>query len=317
MSMTKSIFIDGQHGTTGLEIRGRLRQLDELEIIEIDEAHRKDLKLRVALAEEADLTIACLPDDSSRELADALPADVRMLDASTAFRTDPAWVYGLPELQPSQRTDIKNARRVSNPGCYPTAAILLLKPLIAAELLPTSAELTVFAESGYSGGGKSLIAAYEAEGGLQKYPNARPYALRLDHKHLPEMQHFLKLQNTPVFVPSVGAYRQGMLVQIPVRVSQFAKALSGAEVQDAWTSYYADEPLVKVCLDSDALTDNGYLDPAGKAGRDDIEMSLFGDDSCLLLTARLDNLGKGAAGVALQNASLMLELDNECAGLKH
>lgn len=315
--MGKTIFIDGRHGTTGLQIHERLERLGDIEIIEIPQHKRKDLCSKVALAKKADLTISCLPDDASRKLAAELPAKVKLLDASTAFRTDPSWTYGLPELQPSQRNAIRNALRVSNPGCYPTAVILLLKPLIAAGLLPTSAEITLFAESGYSGGGKSLIAAYEADGGSQKYPNARPYALGLDHKHLPEMQHFLKLSGAPVFVPLVGAYKQGMLVQIPLRITQFNKAIKANEVLDIWSGYYENEPLITVCRSNDTLTENGYMDPAAKAGWDDIELSLFGDDACLLLTARLDNLGKGAAGVALQNAALMLGLSDECAGLRH
>lgn len=316
--MGKTIFIDGQAGTTGLQIHERLRRLSDIKIIKAQEDQRKDLQHRVALAKTADLTITCLPDDSSRELAAKLPAEVRLLDTSTAFRTDSNWTYGLPELQPSQRAAIRRAGRVSNPGCYPTAVILLLKPLIVAGVLPTSAEITIFAESGYSGGGKSLIAAYEVEGGSHKYPNARPYALHLEHKHLPEMQHLLRLQSRPIFVPSVGAYKQGMLVQIPLRITQFTRALNAKAVLDVWSQYYEGEPLIEVCRNSDVLTDQGgYLDPAAKAEQDDIELSLFGDDSCLLLTARLDNLGKGAAGAALQNAALMLGLKDECVGHRH
>ena len=313
--MNKTVFIDGQAGTTGLQIHERLKSIQGLEVITPEAAKRKDLQHKVALARVADLTVACLPDDASAALAAQLPDDVRLLDASTAFRTHPDWVYGLPEMQPQQRQAISASYRVSNPGCYPSATILMLKPLVAAGLLPLSAEITITAESGYTGGGKTLIAAYEVQGGLQRYPGARPYALGLNHKHLPEMQHYLGLTQTPVFMPAVGAYAQGMLVQIPLRSSQLTQTLSVAALYEILLQYYADEPLIKIRQDHQALTDQGYLDPGAWAGQDDIELCLFGHDDCFILTARLDNLGKGAAGVALQNIALMLNLENEYDGL--
>lgn len=301
------VFIDGQAGTTGLSIHQRLAHQADIELLAPIHTLRKDLSHRLELMEAADISILCLPDESAQALVTAAPADARILDASSAFRVHTDWVYGLPEMSQEQAALIQSAKCVSNPGCYPTATILMLRPLVEMGLLMPEASTIVIAQSGYSGGGKALIDAYENGDYRNKHPCARPYALDNNHKHLPEMRYYSGLQSL-AFLPSVGAYKQGMLVQIPLLAEALDMSSQAATqaVLDCWRQCYDHQPFVQVTEDSRALSDNGYLDPAGLAETDYIELSVFGNQQYLWLTARLDNLGKGAGGAAVQNLNLML-----------
>ena len=305
--MTYSIFIDGEAGTTGLGIRERLQGMDGIAIRSIDPARRKDPAARQDMMAQADLAILCLHDDASRESA-ALAADLgadapKLLDASTAHRVDPDWVYGVPELDADQAGRIARAARVANPGCYPTGAITLLRPLVDAGLVPADHPLSVNAISGYSGGGRAMIEAHEAEGG----PAFELYALGLEHKHVPEVQRYALLTRRPIFVPSVGHFRQGMLVSIPLHLDTLPGRPSGQDLADALTAYYRHAPRIHV-LPAEA---SGKLEPEALNDTDTMELRVYSQPrhGHALLVARLDNLGKGASGAAVQNMRLMLGMD--------
>ena len=303
----KKVFIDGQAGTTGLQLERRLAGRDDLALLRIDESERKSPEAKRELMADADVTVLCLPDDASQEAAQLAPKGTRLLDASTAFRTHKDWVYGLPELGEGQRGSIAAAERVANPGCYSTGFIAAVRPLVAAGVLAADAQLTASAISGYTGGGRRLIERYQAEGGA-RWP-VRPYALRLAHKHLPEMAEYSGLQNAPLFMPSVGQFAQGMLVLVPLAAAQMQRPASSQEVQALLAERYADEPCIAVRpLNFEAATDDGYLDPQALNGTNLLELLVFGEGGRTLVAARLDNLGKGASGAAVQNLNLMLAL---------
>ncbi len=310
--VTPSVFIDGQAGTTGLEIAARLAGRGDLDVLPIEGERRKDDGRRRELMRQADVVVLCLPDDAARGAVELAP-EARFLDASTAHRVAADWVYGLPELDPGQRARIGDARRVSNPGCYPTGFILAVRPLVESGLLPPERPLRVNALSGYSGGGKSLIARYRACD--TEAMRARPYGLGLGHKHVPEMHVHSLTKQAPLFVPAVAHFYQGMLVQVPL----FARELGGAradEVCDVLKARYADEPFVRVHdypVMEDAL-DAGFLSATDRNGSNDLDLMVFGHDEQVLLVARFDNLGKGASGAAVQNLNLMLGLP-EAAGV--
>ena len=306
-----AVFVDGASGTTGLEIRERLGRQNDVAVKTVAEDRRKDAGAKRALMEEVDLVILCLPDAAAKEtvaLIDSMGAAApKVLDASTAFRVAPDWVYGFPELAPDQAEKIRSARRVSNPGCYPTGSIALLRPLVDGGLLPADYPVTINAVSGYSGGGKSMIAEFEGDGA----PSFELYGLGFEHKHLPETQLYSKLTRRPVFVPSVGNYRQGMLVSVPLHLDTLPGRPQGFDLHAALSKRYAGSRYVTVMpLDNDA-TRSGRLEPEALNESNMMELYVFASEKHrqAVLVARLDNLGKGASGAAVQNIRLMLGLD--------
>ncbi|WP_017326925.1 N-acetyl-gamma-glutamyl-phosphate reductase [Synechococcus sp. PCC 7336] len=312
-----TVFIDGEAGTTGLQIRDRLSTRTDLELVSIDPGQRKDSQTRSQLLNAVDVAILCLPDDAAREAVSWInnPA-VKILDASTAHRTAPDWVYGFPELEPGRRDRIAAARRVSNPGCYPTGFLACIRPLVSAGLIPKHYPVTVNAVSGYSGGGRKLIDSYRAARNerAEGYPYGI-YGVDLGHKHVSEMQLYAGLEHPPLFIPSVSNVEQGMLVQIPLPLWTLEYPPSGAELQAALADYYRDEPFVEVAPlgDVEALREGKFLDIDAVNGTNCVQVFVFASDERgeALLVARLDNLGKGASGAAVQNLNLMLGLPEQ------
>ena len=313
--MPPKVYIDGHAGTTGIRIRDWLRGRDDLEVLDLPEAARKDPSARRARVAEADVAVLCLPDDAAREAAAwAAASGTRVVDASTAHRVAESWIYGLPELDAGRRTFIGSAERVSNPGCYPSGFLLLVRPLVDGGLLAPDAALSVHALSGYSGGGRALIERWESpESGLGSLPFEAPYALERTHKHVPEMTRYAGLVREPQFLPAVGPFRCGMRVRVPVPAGEFAGG--GARVHEALADRYTDEPFVRVAPLTETPRDEWALDPRACNGTNRIDLHVYPHPSGhVLLAAILDNLGKGASGVAVQNLNLMLGLD-ERAGL--
>lgn len=300
------IFIDGQHGTTGLKIQERLKDRPDIELLELPMADRKDLAKRVEIARAADIAVLCLPDAAVKELVAALDgADTCVIDASTAHRVADGWIYGFPELAKDHRQKLLESRRISNPGCYPTGAIALMRPLVEAGILRADSTPAVFGVSGYTGGGKELIEVHE------KTPNVEPfglYGIELAHKHVPEMKKYAGLQRAPLFVPSVGHYPQGMLIMVPITRDLVAKKVTAKDVHGVLADYYAGETFVPVrpLADRKWLERDRFLRADRLIDTNSMELAVYGNDAeeQILAVASLDNLGKGASGAAVQVINL-------------
>lgn len=312
--MTLSVFIDGGHGTTGLEIRDRLAERPEIAVIALDDERRKDADARLDALNEADIAILCLPDDAARDAVAMVGAgNTKIIDASTAHRTEPSWTYGFPEWEAGQRDAIANSDRVGNPGCYAQTFIALTHPLVLAGLLPADTRVSINATSGYSGGGRAMIEEFESGAAATAFRN---YALPMQHKHLPEMQQHSGLASQPLFSPSVANLYRGMLVEIPLYLSQMRPGATARDIRSALEDHYADSRLITVLNDADAAAlDIVAIERCAKTDRMDIMVFANSETGQVRLCAVLDNLGKGAAGAAVQNLNLMGGFD-EYSGLR-
>ena len=311
MAQTATVFIDGEAGTTGLGIRARLEAFEGVALRSLTGERRKDPAARQAMMREVDLVVLCLPDDAAKEstrLADELGADApKLLDASTAHRVNPNWAYGFPEMAAGQAAKIAAASKVANPGCYPTGAIALIRPLVDAGVMAADHPIAINAVSGYSGGGKAMIAAHDTSGG----PSFELYGLGFEHKHVPETQHYSGLSRRPIFIPAVGHFRQGMLVSIPLHLDTLSGKPSGADLSAILAAHFKGSALVRVL----PTQPNDRLEAEDLNDTDLLELRVYANEQHrqAVLVARLDNLGKGASGAAVQNIALMLGLTHTAA----
>jgi N-acetyl-gamma-glutamyl-phosphate reductase len=313
--MKTRVFVDGQEGTTGLRIHEYLAQRSDIEVLRIDADKRKDAGERARLLNAADVAFLCLPDAAAIEAAALVTnPDTCLIDASTAHRTAPGWVFGLPELAPQQRAALRATKRIANPGCHASAFILLLRPLVDAGLVPADVPLNATSITGYSGGGKKMIEQYEA-GGDTRLQSPRPYALKLAHKHLPEMVAHCRLTTPPVFVPIVSNFYKGLTVSVPLHLSQLPTGVTAAKLHAAYAQRYAGERFVRVMPLSDPATlEDGFFDVQACNDTNRVDIFVFASETQVLLMSRLDNLGKGASGAAVQSMNVHLGVD-ESLGL--
>lgn len=315
--MVTSIFIDGAEGTTGLQIRTRLEGRDDISLLALDDADRKDPKKRAGMLNACDVAILCLPDDAAREAVAMIDnPDVRVIDASTAHRTADGWDYGFPEMDAGQSIKIANSKRVANTGCYAVASVAILHPLVADGVLPDDWPITINAVSGYSGGGKKMIAGFEDPDAENKIDTPyRVYGLNLGHKHIPEIQFWSGLSRTPIFVPSVGRYREGMIVQVPLHLAALPGTPSPEAVHGILVDHYAGRKFVSV---TELVKGEGapVLDPEELNGTNELQLHMYAskDGAQAVICGVLDNLGKGASGQAVQCLNLMMGA-SEDAGL--
>ena len=313
--MKYRVFVDGQEGTTGLRIHEYLARRDDIELLRIDADKRKDRAIRAELLNAADVAFLCLPDAAAREAA-ALVRNPKtcLIDASTAHRTDPDWVFGLPELAPGQRDKIRASKRIANPGCHALSFILLLRPLVDAGLVNPDQAVSATSISGYSGGGRKMIAQYEGKT-VPRLDSPRPYSLKFAHKHLPEMVAHTGLRHAPIFMPIVANYYKGLAVSVPLHLSQLGAGVTGSLVHKTMEQRYRGEPLIRVQpLPDDAHPSPEYFDVQGCNDTNRVDIFVFSSDTQALLISRLDNLGKGASGAAVQAMNVHLGVE-ETLGL--
>jgi len=302
--MKPLIFIDGREGTTGLQIHDRLIGRNDVELLQIDESKRKDIDERKKLINTVDLVFLCLPDEAARESVSLLENEkTRIIDASTAFRTDKNWIYGFVELSKQQYEKIKSARRVANPGCHATGIIAAIYPLITFGIMPTDYPLTCFSLTGYSGGGKTMIKAYEEEKTSDMYA-PRMYGLNLKHKHLPEIMHVTGLTRRPLFCPIVDDYYSGIATTVTLHNDKLKGKPSAEDIRQKLSEYYNDERYIKITPE----LGSGMLESNWGVGTNNMEITVSGNDELTIITSRFDNLGKGASGAAVQNMEIMLGL---------
>ncbi|PCE26414.1 N-acetyl-gamma-glutamyl-phosphate reductase [Paraburkholderia acidicola] len=314
--MSTKVFVDGQEGTTGLKIFEYLSARADVEILRIDEAKRKDLDERRRLINASDVTFLCLPDVASRESATLVDNDHTVLiDASTAFRTSADWAYGLPELNRTQRERVRSSKRIAVPGCHASAFVLAMRPLVDGGIVASDFAAHSYSITGYSGGGKKMIAEYEAAGNA-KLKSPRAYALALTHKHLPEMAAHTGLKAAPLFTPIVGDFYKGLAVTTYFSPAQFAKKAKPQDVQALFAEYYAGEAFVNVApFNADQNLDDGFFDVQAANDTNRVDLFVFGNDEHFVTVARLDNLGKGASGAAIQCMNLSIGVAED-SGLK-
>ncbi|RXK01123.1 N-acetyl-gamma-glutamyl-phosphate reductase [Arcobacter sp. CECT 8986] len=309
--MKFKIFVDGQYGTTGLKIHEMLENREEIELLTINEEDKKNDEVKKQLLNSADLVFLCLPDAASKHSVSLISNEkVKVIDASTAHRTNPLWTYGVPELTPTQREKIKNSNRVCVPGCHASGLIIAMKPLVEKEILSKSHKLICHSITGFSGGGRGMIDDYE-NGKFDDIGGQRPYALALNHKHLPEMKYMLDLEEAPLFTPSVGNFKQGMLVMSYLVKKDFKTKATRDDLIKLYKDYYKGEDFINIIEENEEYLDSGLLNPMKCNNTNTLEISLYENQTDMVVISRLDNLGKGASGAAVQCMNIMLGLDEK------